>query len=66
MVQLWHVGRISHVDLQPDHGAPVAPSAIKANAQTVLIRNGQAQRVDTSEPRGNQQRQQRMGTQQQQ
>ena len=51
VVQLWHVGRISHVDLQPDHGAPVAPSAIKANAQTVLIRNGQAQRVDTSEPR---------------
>ncbi|MCB1980370.1 MAG: alkene reductase, partial [Burkholderiaceae bacterium] len=51
VVQLWHVGRISHVDLQPDHGAPVAPSAIKAKAQTVLIRNGQAQRVDTSEPR---------------
>ena len=26
-VQLWHVGRISHVDLQPNGAAPVAPSA---------------------------------------
>ena len=29
VLQLWHVGRISHPDLQPDHVAPVAPSAIK-------------------------------------
>lgn len=28
--QLWHVGRQSHVDLQPDGDAPVAPSAIAA------------------------------------
>ncbi|HWU83886.1 MAG TPA: alkene reductase [Rhodocyclaceae bacterium] len=28
-LQLWHVGRISHPDLQPGHAAPVAPSAIK-------------------------------------
>jgi N-ethylmaleimide reductase len=28
--QLWHVGRISHVDLQEDGKAPVAPSAIQA------------------------------------
>lgn len=28
-LQLWHVGRISHPDLQPGHVAPVAPSAIK-------------------------------------
>ena len=27
-VQLWHVGRVSHVDLQPGGAAPVAPSAI--------------------------------------
>jgi N-ethylmaleimide reductase len=26
--QLWHVGRISHTDLQPNGQAPVAPSAI--------------------------------------
>lgn len=28
--QLWHVGRQSHVDLQPNGDAPVAPSAITA------------------------------------
>lgn len=27
--QLWHVGRISHPDLQPHNQLPVAPSAIK-------------------------------------
>lgn len=27
-LQLWHVGRISHPDLQPDRALPVAPSAI--------------------------------------
>ena len=26
--QLWHVGAISHPDLQPDGGLPVAPSAV--------------------------------------
>ena len=30
VMQLWHVGRQSHRDLQPDGGAPVAPSAIRA------------------------------------
>jgi len=29
VLQLWHVGRISHPDLQPGGAAPVAPSAIK-------------------------------------
>ena len=29
-LQLWHVGRISHPSLQPNGGAPVAPSAIIA------------------------------------
>ncbi|RAM65063.1 NADH:flavin oxidoreductase [Herbaspirillum rubrisubalbicans] len=28
-LQLWHVGRISHPDLQPGHALPVAPSAIR-------------------------------------
>ena len=32
--QLWHVGRFSHVDLQPDGQSPVAPSAIKAEGKT--------------------------------
>ncbi len=30
VMQLWHVGRISHVSLQKDGAAPVAPSAIQA------------------------------------
>lgn len=46
-VQLWHVGRISHVDLQPNGAAPVAPSAIKAETK-VFVNNGFA---DTSKPR---------------
>ena len=29
VLQLWHVGRISHPDLQPGGALPVAPSAIK-------------------------------------
>lgn len=36
LAQLWHVGRISHVSHQPDEGAPVAPSAVTAEAYTFL------------------------------
>src|SRR5689334_13083679 len=32
-LQLWHVGRISHTSLQPNGGAPVAPSAIPAKTK---------------------------------
>ena len=46
-VQLWHVGRISHTSLQPDGGAPVAPSAIPAKTKT-FIPSGF---VETSPPR---------------
>lgn len=46
-VQLWHVGRVSHVDLQPDGAAPVAPSAIRAETKT-FVNNGFS---DVSEPR---------------
>ncbi|MDP1568012.1 MAG: alkene reductase [Polaromonas sp.] len=51
VVQLWHVGRVSHTDLQPEGGKPVAPSAITAKTKTVLIREGVPAFVDTSEPR---------------
>jgi N-ethylmaleimide reductase len=34
--QIWHVGRISHVSLQPEGGAPVAPSAVRAKTRTFL------------------------------
>ena len=47
IVQLWHVGRISHTSLQPDGQAPVAPSAITANVKTFTA-NGFEQ---TSDPR---------------
>ncbi len=45
--QLWHVGRVSHVSLQPGGGAPVAPSAIAAKTQTFL----ESGRADVSTPR---------------
>ena len=51
VVQLWHVGRVSHTDLQPGNAAPVAPSAIAAKTKTVLIRDGVPTFTDTSMPR---------------
>ncbi|MFZ3141394.1 alkene reductase [Polaromonas sp.] len=51
VVQLWHVGRVSHNELQPDGGKPVAPSAITAKTKTVLIKDGAPVFVPTSEPR---------------
>ena len=51
VTQLWHVGRVSHVDLQPDGGKPVAPSAITAQTKTYLIKDGVGSFVPTSEPR---------------
>lgn len=51
VTQLWHVGRVSHTDLQPDGAAPVAPSAIAAKTKTVLIKDGEPTFVETSEPR---------------
>jgi N-ethylmaleimide reductase len=51
VVQLWHVGRVSHTSLQPEGGKPVAPSAITAKTKTVLIKDGTPSFVDTSEPR---------------
>ncbi len=46
-LQLWHVGRISHTSLQPNNGAPVAPSAVRANGKTFV--GGTF--ADVSEPR---------------
>jgi N-ethylmaleimide reductase len=36
LLQLWHVGRQSHVDLQPNRQAPIAPSAIQAEVRALL------------------------------
>src|ERR1700722_15747785 len=46
-LQAWHVGRISHTSLQPNEGAPVAPSAIRAKGKTFV--GGTF--ADVSEPR---------------
>jgi N-ethylmaleimide reductase len=34
VIQLWHVGRVSHTSLQPNGQPPVAPSAIAAETRT--------------------------------
>ncbi len=47
VLQLWHVGRVSHVSLQPGGQAPVAPSAIRAKTKTYI--GGTF--ADVSEPR---------------
>src|SRR5438309_4580837 len=46
-IQLSHVGRISHTSLQPNGGAPVGPSAIRAKGKTFV--GGTF--TDISEPR---------------
>lgn len=47
LLQLWHVGRISHTSLQPDGKAPVAPSAVRAETKTFVASGF----VDVSTPR---------------
>lgn len=52
VVQMWHVGRISHDSLQPQGGKPVAPSAIRAKSKTYLVNpDGTGSFAETSEPR---------------
>jgi N-ethylmaleimide reductase len=53
-LQLWHVGRQSHNDLQPNGELPVAPSALASNGQSPVapgvMRNHPVPRaLDTSE-----------------
>lgn len=43
VAQLWHVGRISHPDLQPEGQLPVAPSAINAGLSTTTQNGKMAQ-----------------------
>ncbi|MFX0544508.1 alkene reductase [Roseovarius sp. S1116L3] len=47
VIQLWHVGRISHTSLQLGGAQPVAPSAIAADVQTFTASGFE----DTSTPR---------------
>lgn len=52
VTQIWHVGRVSHVSLQPNGAAPVAPSAIPAGTKTYIINpDGSGAFVETSAPR---------------
>jgi N-ethylmaleimide reductase len=47
VMQLWHVGRISHTSLQPGGQAPVSSTARRANAKTFTARGFE----DVSVPR---------------
>lgn len=51
VAQLWHVGRVSHVSLQPDGQKPVAPSALAAKTRTYIVKDGVGGFAPTSEPR---------------
>lgn len=51
VMQLWHVGRVSHHCFQPHGEAPVAPSALVAKTKTVQLLDGVPTFVATSEPR---------------
>ncbi|MBY5982844.1 alkene reductase [Halomonas sp. DP5Y7-2] len=48
--QLWHVGRISHPELQPGKADPVAPSAIKPEGAKTFI-SAESGMVDVPTPR---------------
>lgn len=47
-LQLWHVGRVSHSSLQPDGGAPRAPSAVP---MSVKVGTATGERVEAETPR---------------
>ena len=49
-LQLWHVGRISHADLQPNGEKPVAPSAIQPEGAKTFV-SADSGMVDIPEPR---------------
>lgn len=51
-LQLWHVGRVSHVAWQPEGGAPVSSVAQASRAQITILRpDGTRERVPASMPR---------------
>lgn len=45
-IQLWHAGRVSSMDWQPDGGAPLGPSAIRAAGARIRDRTGRAREPD--------------------
>jgi N-ethylmaleimide reductase len=51
-LQLWHVGRISHLSLQPDRMPHVAPSAIRPSGEVLVEnKNGEGNLVPFVTPR---------------
>jgi N-ethylmaleimide reductase len=50
LLQLWHVGRISRPELQPNSETPVAPSAIRPEGAQTYI-SSESGMVDILEPR---------------
>ncbi len=51
-LQLWHVGRVSHVSHQPDGRPPVAPVAVRSKGYvSVRHADGRRERVEASMPR---------------
>ena len=52
VVQMWHVGRISHNTLQPNGGKPVSSTNTVAKSKTYLVNeDGTGSFAPTSEPR---------------
>lgn len=51
-IQLWHVGRVSHVSLQPEGKSPVSSVAVRAKGSNcfALDQNGKPGQVPVSEP----------------
>jgi N-ethylmaleimide reductase len=47
--QLWHVGRVSNVALQPDGAAPISSTDARSHSKTYV--DASRERVDTSPPR---------------
>lgn len=51
-LQLWHVGRVSHVSHQPGGQPPVAPVAVRSKGfVSVRLPDGRRERVEASMPR---------------
>ena len=51
-LQLWHVGRVSHVSHQPQGQPPVAPVAVRSKGYvSVRLPDGRRERVEASMPR---------------
>ncbi|TCL74799.1 alkene reductase [Rhizobium sp. BK251] len=52
VVQLWHVGRVSHTSLQPNGAKPVSSTSTIAKTRTYVINaDGTGTFTETSEPR---------------